>query len=92
MSVSTKIRRMKLEGSGVCFGLKPVMRTLASLSSGREMGKLYGNLMQAALAGFPSPLIGKRQLGAPESRPPTTLRACLDQDMVTRPAGYHGHT
>lgn len=44
----------------------------------REMGKLYGNLMQAALAGFPSPLIGKRQLGAPESRPQTIPRVCLD--------------
>lgn len=50
---------MKLEGSGVCFGLKPVICTLALLSSAREMGKLYGNLMQAALAGLPSPYIGK---------------------------------
>lgn len=78
---------MKLEGSGVGFGLKPVMCTLALLSSGKEMGKLYGNLMQAALAGFLSPLVGKRQLGALESRPQTTPRACLDQGTVTRPAG-----
>lgn len=42
------------------------------------LGEALGYQIQAAFASCPCSLIGKGQLGAPESRPQAIPRACLD--------------
>lgn len=80
VGVRAKIRRIQLEGTRVGSGLRPrVSVAFCSLTVfGERAEEALGYLIQAVLASCPCPLIGKGQLGAPESKPQAIPRACLD--------------